>query len=128
MGSLVLQSIRKSFGAVDVLKGIDLDVAHGDFIVFVGPSGCGKTTLLRIIAGLEEQSSGHVTIDGKVVDLTMPARSGIAMVFQSYALYGRPSPCTIPRCAGMCRLAVHTRAPSIAAALLDIFVLREPTA
>jgi len=87
MGSLVLQSIRKSFGTVDVLKGIDLDVAHGDFIVFVGPSGCGKTTLLRIIAGLEEQSSGHVTIDGKVVDWTMPARRGIAMVFQSYALY-----------------------------------------
>jgi multiple sugar transport system ATP-binding protein len=87
MGSLVLQSIRKSFGMVDVLKGIDLEVAEGDFVVFVGPSGCGKSTLLRIIAGLEEQSSGHVTIDGQVVDATSPSKRGIAMVFQSYALY-----------------------------------------
>jgi len=87
MGSLVLQAIRKSFGTVDVLKGIDLDITEGEFVVFVGPSGCGKSTLLRIIAGLEEQTSGHVAIDGQVMDVTPPAKRGIAMVFQSYALY-----------------------------------------
>jgi multiple sugar transport system ATP-binding protein len=87
VGSLVLQSVRKSFGATEVLKGIDLDVANGEFVVFVGPSGCGKSTLLRIVAGLEDQSSGHVLIDGKVMDVTPPARRGIAMVFQTYALY-----------------------------------------
>jgi multiple sugar transport system ATP-binding protein len=87
VGSLVLQSIKKSFGAVDVLKGVDLDVAEGEFVVFVGPSGCGKSTLLRIIAGLEDQTSGHVLIDGKVMDVTPPAKRGIAMVFQTYALY-----------------------------------------
>jgi multiple sugar transport system ATP-binding protein len=87
MGSLALQSVKKSFGSVDVIKGVDLDVAEGEFVVFVGPSGCGKSTLLRIIAGLEEQTSGHVKIDGRIVDVTPPAKRGIAMVFQSYALY-----------------------------------------
>jgi multiple sugar transport system ATP-binding protein len=87
MGSLVLEQIRKSFAAVDVIRGVDLEVADGEFVVFVGPSGCGKSTLLRIVAGLEEQTSGHVRIDGRIVDLTPPAKRGIAMVFQSYALY-----------------------------------------
>ncbi len=87
MGSLSLENVKKSFGPVDVIKGVDLDVADGEFVVFVGPSGCGKSTLLRIIAGLEEQTSGHVRIDGRVVDVTPPAKRGIAMVFQSYALY-----------------------------------------
>jgi multiple sugar transport system ATP-binding protein len=87
MGSLVLQSIKKSFGPVDVIKGVDLEVADGEFVVFVGPSGCGKSTLLRIIAGLEEQTSGHLLIDGRNVDVAPPAKRGIAMVFQSYALY-----------------------------------------
>jgi multiple sugar transport system ATP-binding protein len=87
MGSLALEAVRKSFGTVDVIKGVDLDVTEGDFVVFVGPSGCGKSTLLRIIAGLEEQTSGHVRIDGKVMDVTPPAKRGIAMVFQTYALY-----------------------------------------
>ena len=87
MGSLNLTAIRKSFGAVDVLKGIELDVTTGEFVVFVGPSGCGKSTLLRIIAGLEEQSSGDLRIDGKLMNGVPPARRGIAMVFQSYALY-----------------------------------------
>jgi multiple sugar transport system ATP-binding protein len=87
MGSLVLDQVRKSFGKVDVIKGVDLDVAEGEFVVFVGPSGCGKSTLLRIIAGLEEQTSGHVRIDGRIVDVTPPAKRGIAMVFQTYALY-----------------------------------------
>ena len=87
MGSLKLQDIRKSFGNVDVIKGVDLDVQNGEFVVFVGPSGCGKSTLLRIIAGLEDQTSGHVFIDGKIMDVTPPAKRGIAMVFQTYALY-----------------------------------------
>jgi len=87
MGSLVLESVKKSFGTVDVIKGVDLMVGNGEFVVFVGPSGCGKSTLLRIVAGLEEQTSGHVRIDGKVMDVTPPAKRGIAMVFQTYALY-----------------------------------------
>src|SRR5262249_24525518 len=70
MGSLVLESVKKSFGTVDVIKGVDLKVENGEFVVFVGPSGCGKSTLLRIVAGLEEQTSGHVRIDGKVMDVT----------------------------------------------------------
>ncbi|HVX81063.1 MAG TPA: ABC transporter ATP-binding protein [Devosiaceae bacterium] len=87
MGSLQLNSIKKSFGATQVLHGIDLSVADGEFVIFVGPSGCGKSTLLRIIAGLEDASSGDVLIDGENVNVTPPARRGIAMVFQTYALY-----------------------------------------
>ena len=87
MGSLQLKSIRKSFGNVDVIKGIDLDVKDGEFVIFVGPSGCGKSTLLRIIAGLEDATSGSITIDDREVVSVPPAKRGIAMVFQSYALY-----------------------------------------
>jgi multiple sugar transport system ATP-binding protein len=87
MGSLILENIRKSFGKVDVLKGIDLDVKDGEFITFVGPSGCGKSTLLRVIAGLEDATGGSVRIDGEEVATVPPAKRGIAMVFQSYALY-----------------------------------------
>lgn len=87
MGSLQLTSIRKAFGDHEVLKGIDLDVKDGEFVIFVGPSGCGKSTLLRVIAGLEDASSGSIRIDGKEVATVPPAKRGIAMVFQSYALY-----------------------------------------
>ncbi|PPD13635.1 MAG: sugar ABC transporter ATP-binding protein [Methylobacterium sp.] len=87
MSSLSLRAIRKSFGPVDVLKGIDLDVADGEFVVFVGPSGCGKSTLLRVIAGLEAATSGTVAIDGLDVTGQRAAERGLAMVFQSYALY-----------------------------------------
>ncbi|MFO1048059.1 MAG: ABC transporter ATP-binding protein [Geminicoccaceae bacterium] len=87
MAQLEIDQIRKSFGRVDVLKGVDLDIADREFIVLLGASGCGKSTLLRIIAGLETQTSGHVSIGGQVVDRLPPARRGIAMVFQSYALY-----------------------------------------
>ncbi len=87
MGSLSLSAISKSFGVVDVLKGVDLDVAAGEFVVFVGPSGCGKSTLLRVIAGLDEQTSGDLRIDGLLMNSVPPAKRGIAMVFQSYALY-----------------------------------------
>ncbi|PYE87654.1 ABC transporter ATP-binding protein [Phyllobacterium leguminum] len=87
MGTLKLENIRKSFGSVDVLKGIDLDVKDGELVVFVGPSGCGKSTLLRIIAGLEDATSGDVLIDGAAAGHIPPAKRGIAMVFQTYALY-----------------------------------------
>jgi len=87
VGSLKLENVRKSFGNVEVLKGIDLEVKEGEFVVFVGPSGCGKSTLLRIVAGLEDASSGLVQIDGKAVNHVPPAKRGIAMVFQTYALY-----------------------------------------
>ncbi len=87
MSNVLLKGIRKSFGSVEALKGIDLDVPDGKFVVFVGPSGCGKTTLMRIVAGLESQSAGDVMIDGKVVNELSPSDRGVAMVFQSYALY-----------------------------------------
>jgi alpha-glucoside transport system ATP-binding protein len=87
MTGLVLKDIRKSYGAVNVLHGIDLEIEHGEFIVFVGPSGCGKSTLLRMIAGLESITGGEMKIDGRVVNEVPPSRRGIAMVFQSYALY-----------------------------------------
>ncbi|WP_033069650.1 ABC transporter ATP-binding protein [Thalassospira australica] len=87
MADLKLDQIRKRYGAVDVLHGIDLDVKDGEFVVFVGPSGCGKSTLLRIIAGLEEITGGELMIDGDVVNTKSPRDRGIAMVFQSYALY-----------------------------------------
>ncbi len=87
MGELRLRDIRKSFGAVDVIKGVDLDIKSGEFVVFVGPSGCGKSTLLRLIAGLEEITSGTLEFDGEEVNELPPALRGIAMVFQSYALY-----------------------------------------
>ncbi|RAX40715.1 ABC transporter ATP-binding protein [Rhizobium tropici] len=87
MGSLQLKSIRKAYGTHDVLKGIDLEVRDGEFVIFVGPSGCGKSTLLRSIAGLEDVTSGAVLINGQDVTVTPPAKRGISMVFQSYALY-----------------------------------------
>jgi multiple sugar transport system ATP-binding protein len=87
MAQLKIDQVRKSFGKTDVLKGVDLDIKDGEFVVLLGASGCGKSTLLRIIAGLEQQTSGHVVIGGKVMDNVPPARRGIAMVFQSYALY-----------------------------------------
>lgn len=87
MTALELKNIKKSFGATQVLHGIDLSVAHGEFVIFVGPSGCGKSTLLRIIAGLEDASDGSVEIGDQVVTTTPPAKRGIAMVFQTYALY-----------------------------------------
>jgi multiple sugar transport system ATP-binding protein len=87
MSGLTLASVTKSFGAVDVIKGVDLTVAPGEFCVFVGPSGCGKSTLLRMIAGLEDVTSGLIDIGGRDVTWAEPSARGIAMVFQSYALY-----------------------------------------
>ncbi|WP_455874671.1 ABC transporter ATP-binding protein [Rhizobium yanglingense] len=87
MTGLTLKEIRKSYGSVDVLHGIDLEINQGEFIVFVGPSGCGKSTLLRMIAGLENITGGEMYIDGQLVNDVPPSKRGIAMVFQSYALY-----------------------------------------
>src|SRR5690606_1820241 len=87
MADVSLRRVRKSYGSLEVVHGVDLDIASGEFVVFVGPSGCGKSTLLRMIAGLEPISGGAISIGGKVVnDIPSPQR-GIAMVFQSYALY-----------------------------------------
>src|ERR1700740_1951984 len=87
MGQITLQGVQKSFGPVHIIKGADLDIADGSFVVFVGPSGCGKTTLLRLIAGLEDVTGGNILIDGKNVVDVPPAKRGLSMVFQSYALY-----------------------------------------
>jgi ABC-type sugar transport system ATPase subunit len=87
MTGLTLSGVTKSFGAVEVIKGVDLTVEAGEFCVFVGPSGCGKSTLLRMIAGLEEVTSGTISIAGQDVTWAEPSERGIAMVFQSYALY-----------------------------------------
>jgi ABC-type sugar transport system ATPase subunit len=87
MADLTLRQVRKAYGQVEILHGIDLDIKSGEFIVFVGPSGCGKSTLLRTIAGLEDISSGTLQIDGETVNDVPPSKRGIAMVFQSYALY-----------------------------------------
>ena len=87
MAAISLSNLHKSYGAVPVLKGIDLDIADGEFVVLVGPSGCGKSTLLRLIAGLEEIGGGQIHIDGKLVNDLAPKDRDLAMVFQSYALY-----------------------------------------
>ena len=87
MGQITLQGVRKSFGPVNIIKDANLDIENGSFVVFVGPSGCGKTTLLRLIAGLEDVTGGQILIDGKNVVDVPPAKRGLSMVFQSYALY-----------------------------------------
>ncbi len=87
MSALELTNIHKSFGDIDVLNDINLTVEEGEFIIFVGPSGCGKSTLLRIIAGLENATSGDVLVAGENVNKLPPSKRGIAMVFQTYALY-----------------------------------------
>ncbi|MHA6298804.1 ABC transporter ATP-binding protein [Devosia sp. CAU 1758] len=87
MTSLSLENVRKTFGKVEVIRDIDLSIEDGEFIVFVGPSGCGKSTLLRMIAGLEDVTSGDLNIGGRKMNEVPPARRGVAMVFQSYALY-----------------------------------------
>jgi multiple sugar transport system ATP-binding protein len=87
MSEVSLRRVVKSFGTVDVIKSVDLTVEHGEFCVFVGPSGCGKSTLLRMIAGLEDITSGELSIGGRDVTHVGPAERGVAMVFQSYALY-----------------------------------------
>jgi multiple sugar transport system ATP-binding protein len=87
MGSISLRQVSKVFGELKVIPSIDLEINDGEFVVFVGPSGCGKSTLLRLIAGLEDVSGGKIIIDGQDATAKGPAQRGLAMVFQSYALY-----------------------------------------
>ena len=87
MAGVKLENLTKRFGDVEVIRGVDLEIADGEFVVFVGPSGCGKSTLLRLIAGLEDATSGAIRIGDTDVTALAPARRGVSMVFQSYALY-----------------------------------------
>ena len=87
MGAVTIRDVRKAYGNLEVLHGVSVDIADGEFVVLVGPSGCGKSTLLRMIAGLEDISSGEISIGGRVVNTLAPKDRDIAMVFQSYALY-----------------------------------------
>jgi multiple sugar transport system ATP-binding protein len=87
MGTISLKNARKAFGDVVIIPGASLDIKNGEFVVFVGPSGCGKSTLLRMIAGLEDLTSGAILIDGKDMTEEAPSKRGLSMVFQSYALY-----------------------------------------
>lgn len=87
MGQITLKQVTKTFGDVNVIPPLDLEINDGEFVVFVGPSGCGKSTLLRLIAGLEDVTSGMIEIDGNDATAVPPAKRGLAMVFQSYALY-----------------------------------------
>ncbi|MGC8203737.1 ABC transporter ATP-binding protein [Aliiroseovarius sp. PTFE2010] len=87
MGRITLDKVRKAFGEIEVIPPLDLTIEDGEFVVFVGPSGCGKSTLLRLIAGLEDVSGGEIRINGKDATNVPPAKRGLAMVFQSYALY-----------------------------------------
>jgi ABC-type sugar transport system ATPase subunit len=132
MSTLQLKSLTKSFGDVHVIKGVDLDVAHGQFVVFVGPSGCGKSTLLRMIAGLETASTGEIKIDNAVVNDVSAASRGCAMVFQSYALYPHMSVYDNMAFglenAGMVKDAVCKKVTEAAALLrLDSLLERKPT-
>src|SRR5881394_923695 len=87
MAAVSIRAVRKNFGSTQVIRGVDIDIANGEFCVLVGPSGCGKSTLLRMIAGLEEISAGEIAIGGTVVNRVRPKERDIAMVFQNYALY-----------------------------------------
>jgi len=87
MANLKIRSLRKGFDSLEIIKGVDLDINDREFVVFVGPSGCGKSTLLRLIAGLEEVTSGTLELDGRDITEVSPAKRDLAMVFQTYALY-----------------------------------------
>jgi multiple sugar transport system ATP-binding protein len=113
MANLQLKALRKAFDASVILPGVDLEVRDGEFLVFVGPSGCGKSTLLRCIAGLEEITSGELFIGGQLVNQVPPAKRGVAMVFQSYALY--PHMTVAENMAFSLRLAGFSKAEQAAA-------------
>ncbi|MCF3933877.1 ABC transporter ATP-binding protein [Acuticoccus sp. M5D2P5] len=131
MGQIILQDVTKQFGTVEVIKPLDLDIQDGEFVVFVGPSGCGKSTLLRLIAGLEDVTSGTILIDGQDATLTPPAKRRLAMVFQSYALYPHMSVAkniAFPlRMAGLPRAEIDKKVKAAAATLnLTDYLDRRP--
>ncbi len=131
MGAITLEKVTKSFGDVDVIHPLDLRIEDGEFVVFVGPSGCGKSTLLRLIAGLEDTSSGRIVIDGADATDVPPAKRGLAMVFQSYALYPhmtvRKNIAFPMRMAGLDKAEQNRRIEAAAAALnLTDYLDRRP--
>jgi alpha-glucoside transport system ATP-binding protein len=131
MSAISLKDVRKSYGTVEVISSVDLDIEKGEFVVFVGPSGCGKSTLLRMIAGLEGINSGTLSIDGIVANDIAPARRGIAMVFQSYALYPHMSVyenlAFSLRIAHVDKVEIDARVRKAAAMLqLDAYLKRRP--
>src|ERR1700728_1998162 len=131
MGQITLQGVRKSFGPVNIIKDANLDIEDGSFVVFVGPSGCGKTTLLRLIAGLEDVTGGKILIDGKNVVDVPPAKRGLPMVFQSYALYphmsARGNLAFGLRLAGLPRPEIDRKVEAAAAAVnLTPYLERKP--
>lgn len=131
MVAISLSNVSKSFGSTEVLKGINLDVEDGEFVVFVGPSGCGKSTLLRIICGLEDVTRGTVAMAGEVVNDVPPADRGIAMVFQNYALYPHMSVADnmgyALRLAGVAADEIRSRVGAAATVLrLDALLQRKP--
>jgi len=133
MADVSLTKICKSFGSLDVVKGVDLDIKSGEFVVFVGPSGCGKSTLLRMVAGLEDISSGSLKIGGVEMNDVDPSKRGIAMVFQTYALYPhmtvRENMGFALRFAGMPKDEIDARVAAAAKILeLDVLMDRKPKA
>jgi len=133
MADLSLRNIRKAYGELEVLHGIDLEIQSGEFVVFVGPSGCGKSTLLRSIAGLETITSGDLVIDGERMNAVAPSKRGISMVFQSYALYPHMSVYENMafglRIAGTPKAEIDARVRKAAGILqLDKYLHRQPKA
>ncbi|WP_234187171.1 ABC transporter ATP-binding protein [Shinella sp. NM-101] len=133
MADLSLRNIRKAYGELEILHGIDLEIRSGEFIVFVGPSGCGKSTLLRSIAGLETITSGDLVIDGERMNAVAPSKRGISMVFQSYALYPHMTVYENMafglRIAGMAKAEIDARVHKAAEILqLDKYLQRQPKA
>ncbi|MBO0661093.1 ABC transporter ATP-binding protein [Jiella sp. MQZ9-1] len=131
MGQIHLEKVRKTFGDVVIIPELDLKIEDGEFVVFVGPSGCGKSTLLRLIAGLEDVTSGEIMIDGAQATALPPAKRGLAMVFQSYALYPHMSVrknIAFPlKMAGMDKAEIDRRVDYAAKTLnLDAYIDRRP--
>ncbi len=131
MAEIRLENVRKSFGQVDVIKGVSLDMKEGEFVVFVGPSGCGKSTLLRMIAGLEDCTSGRIFIDGQDVTGLEPYDRKLSMVFQSYALYPhmtvRENIAFALHTAGLSKVAIAAKVAEAARILkLDSYLDRRP--
>src|SRR6202047_3414815 len=131
MATLTLDNVKKSYGDREVVHGVSCDIADGELVVVVGPSGCGKSTLLRMVAGLEDITSGAVAIDGRVVNGVEPKDRDIAMVFQNYALYPHMSVYDNMayglRMRRMTRREIRTRVDRAAAILqLDGLLQRKP--